>query len=64
MTATLHNMAHIALNAQDPEKAVKLWSEAFDLAMKRKMRLDLFTWAGISGFFWPKTEIQRRAKSF
>ena len=32
MIPTLHNMAHIALGAKDPQRAVDLWSEALSLA--------------------------------
>ena len=42
MIPTLHNMAHIALQAKDPQKAVEAWSEALDLAMKTQNAMGLF----------------------
>jgi uncharacterized iron-regulated protein len=42
MIPTLHNMAHIALQAEDLQKAAEAWSEALDLAMKTQNAAGLF----------------------
>ncbi|MEW6668645.1 MAG: tetratricopeptide repeat protein, partial [Thermodesulfobacteriota bacterium] len=46
---TLHNMAHIALGANDIEKALRYWSEALSIAMETRNAEGIFHVAGILG---------------
>ena len=49
MIATLHNMASIALQAQDGERAFTLWSEALSLALDTRNAQGIFHVAGTLG---------------
>ena len=49
LVATLHNMGHIAWQADNLERAMTLWSEAFSIAMETKNTQGIFHTASTLG---------------
>ena len=62
MIPTLHNMAHIALEANNVGQAISLWSQALSLAMETQDAMGIFNVAGTLGQLLAQTGAHEQAR--